>query len=94
MPRYIDADELEKTIKKSMTEVAEKSCDINSAILSGYLLAIDHAIDYMRIAPTVALYENAVIDFAKFLIDKSRGGKIYISDIPGFVVKYTEDKNK
>lgn len=94
MPRYIDADALEKTIKESMTEVAEKSGDINSAIISGYLVAIDHAIDYVKIAPTVALKEANVIDFAKFLIDKSQGGVIYISDIPGFVIEYTEDKNK
>lgn len=37
---------------------------------------------------------EAANDFANFLIDKSRGGKIFICDIPELYVKYVEGLNK
>lgn len=56
------------------------------------LLPYEHLSDI----PTadVAPRAEVAIDFAKCLIDKSCGGKIFVCDIPDLVLKYKEEQNK
>lgn len=37
--------------------------------------------------------EKTVKEFAKFLIDRSSGGEIHISDLPGLVIDFMEEND-
>lgn len=62
MPRYIDADKLVQVIEENMTRCAEKSGDPTNYVVKTYLLAKDHAIDFINVMPPADVVPRADVD--------------------------------
>ena len=52
MARYIDAGVLVRTVKEHLDEIAEESGKSDNPVIMGYLLAKNHVIDIIAVAPT------------------------------------------
>ena len=70
MPRYIDAVELVQVLDEHMTMVADKSGSRDNDVIIAYLMAKDHAIDYVNISPTADVIPKAEVEALKNLNER------------------------
>lgn len=64
---YIDRETVKKILEESMTKIAKEVNDNESPIVKGYLLAKDHAIDYVNLVPAADVVEKKDCEQCKYL---------------------------
>lgn len=57
MPEYIDREAVIQVLEESMTKIAKKVGEENPSV-QGYLLAKNHAIDYINLIPAADVVEK------------------------------------
>ena len=87
-----DALDLVNRQKKEIGRLKRKNTLLSKNADTAFQEGLDENRDLFKKEVEPEIRNEAIKEFAKFLIEKSKDGKIFISDIPDYVKEMTEAK--
>ncbi len=87
-----DALDLVNRQKKEIGRLKRKNTILSKNADTAFQDGLDENRDLFKKEVEPEIRNEAIKEFAKFLIEKSKDGKIFISDIPDYVKEMTEAK--